>query len=149
LGRNPTYAEFMPDLAKVSGFLDAQQLEAAKVAFVQEFMSRREFQAKYGSLSDSAFRAAIVQTAGIDPGIPFPNGTMTRADFLRAFVEHSAVNQKFYNQSFVVMQYFGYLRRDPDALYTNWIQTMNQTGDYRTMIAGFINSNEYVRRFGP
>src|SRR5947209_2429498 len=149
LGRNPNYSEFMPDLAKVSGFLTPEQLEAAKAAYVQEFMSRAEFQRKYGSLSDSAFRAAIVQTAGIDPGIPFPNGTTTRADFLRAFVEHAAVYQKFYNQSFVVMQYFGYLRRDPDALYTSWITTMNQTGDYRTMISGFINSNEYVRRFGP
>ena len=150
LGRNPFYAEFMPDLAKVSGFLTDQQLEAAKVAFIQEFMSRTEFQNKYGSLSDSAFHDAIVQTAGIDPGISFPQAGMTRAQFLRAFVENSAVYQKFYNQSFVVMQYFGYLRRDPDALYTQWIQTMNQNrGDYRVMINGFMNSSEYFLRFGP
>ena len=149
LGRNPSYAEFMPDLAKVSGFLTDAQLEAAKVAFVQDFMSRTEFKTKYGSLTDAAFHDALVQSAGIDPGIAFPNGTMTRAQFLRAFVESTVVYQKFYNQSFVVMQYFGYLRRDPDALYTQWIDTMNRTGDYRTMISGFINSNEYVRRFGP
>jgi hypothetical protein len=56
----------------------------------------------------------------------------------------------FYNQSFVVMQYFGYLRRDPDILYLNWIQTMNTNGgDYRTMINGFLNSSEYFLRFGP
>jgi hypothetical protein len=48
-----------------------------------------------------------------------------------------------------VMQYFGYLRRDPDALYVNWVQTMNQTNDYRTMINGFVNSLEYRHRFGP
>jgi hypothetical protein len=45
--------------------------------------------------------------------------------------------------------WFGYLRRDPDALYTQWIETLDRTGDYRTMIGGFINSNEYVQRFGP
>jgi hypothetical protein len=45
------------------------------------------------------------------------------------------------------MQYHGYLRRDPDILYLNWINTMNQTGDYRTMINGFVNSGEYRNRF--
>jgi hypothetical protein len=48
------------------------------------------------------------------------------------------------------MQYFGYLRRDPDASYLTWIQIMNSNGgDYRGMISGFMNSNEYVLRFGP
>ncbi|HKC63819.1 MAG TPA: DUF4214 domain-containing protein, partial [Pyrinomonadaceae bacterium] len=150
LGRNPNYSEFMPDLAKVSGFLTDAQLEANKVAFVQDFISRSEFQQKYGSLSDAAFHDAIVQTAGIDPGISFPQTGMTRAQFLRAFVEHAAIYQKFYNQSFVVMQYFGYLRRDPDILYLQWIDTMNKNGgDYRAMINGFMNSSEYFLRFGP
>lgn len=48
------------------------------------------------------------------------------------------------------MQYFGYLRRDPDVLYLEWIRIMNQNGgDYRVMVSGFLGSNEYVRRFGP
>ena len=47
------------------------------------------------------------------------------------------------------MQYFGYLRRDPDSLYLEWIKTMNETGEYRTMINGFMNSPEYRQRFGP
>ena len=75
---------------------------------------------------------------------------MTRAQVLRALAESAEVYQKFYNQSFVVMQYFGYLRRDPDILYLEWIKTMNQNGgDYRTMINGFMNSSEYFLRFGP
>ena len=147
LGRNAFYKEFMPDLRRVSGFLDDTQLEAAKVAFVQDFMSRSEFQQKYGSLSDAAFHDALVQTAGIDPGISFPQAGMTRAQFLRAFVESTPVYNKFYNTAFVVMQYFGYLRRDPDILYLEWIKTMDRTGDYRTMINGFVNSIEYRNRF--
>ncbi|MGI8733827.1 MAG: hypothetical protein ACR2LM_11075 [Pyrinomonadaceae bacterium] len=56
---------------------------------------------------------------------------------------------KYFNQAFVVMQYFGYLRRQPDALYFNWIAHLEATGDYRSMIHGFINSIEYRARFGP
>jgi hypothetical protein len=41
------------------------------------------------------------------------------------------------------------LRRDPDALYQNWIQTMNaDPSNYRQMVSGFMNSAEYRFRFG-
>jgi hypothetical protein len=77
------------------------------------------------------------------------NATMTRAQVLRALVESSEVYQKYYNEAFVIMQYFGYLRRSADISYLDWIQTMNQNGgDYRTMINGFLNSAEYRNRFG-
>jgi hypothetical protein len=42
-GRIPHYFEFTTDMAKVSGFLSTQDLNAAKDAFVAEFMSRAEF----------------------------------------------------------------------------------------------------------
>ena len=55
-----------------------------------------------------------------------------------------------YNAAFVLMQYFGYLQRDPDeAGYQNWLTLLNNTGDYRTMILGFLYSREYQLRFGP
>jgi hypothetical protein len=78
------------------------------------------------------------------------NGSQTRAQVLRQLVESTEVYNKYYNEAFVIMQYFGYLRRTADASYLSWIQTMNQTGgDYRIMINGFMNSSEYRRRFGP
>ena len=77
------------------------------------------------------------------------NQTLTRAQVLRAILESGEVYNKYYTEAFVVMQYFGYLRRNPDILYLDWIKTMNQTGDYRTMINGFMNSQEYQQRFGP
>jgi hypothetical protein len=76
------------------------------------------------------------------------NGTETRATVLRKVIESSEVTGKFFNEAFVVEAYFGYLRRDPDILYLQWIQTLNQTGDYRTLVTGFMNSIEYARRFG-
>ena len=64
-GRKPTYAEFIPDMAKVSGFLSASELEAAKVAFITEFMTRAEFTTKYNGTSNQAYVDLLLSTAGI------------------------------------------------------------------------------------
>lgn len=158
LGRKPNYGEFIPDLAKVSGFLTPEEKEANKAAFVQEFMGRQEFRNRYGSLTDpTSYVDALLNTAGLQnhpsrqgwiDGLS--KGTLTRADVLRQLAESSEAFNKFYNEAFVVMQYFGYLRRDPDKFYLDWIQIMNSNGgDYRAMVNGFVNSTEYRRRFGP
>jgi hypothetical protein len=77
-----------------------------------------------------------------------PRALVLNVDILRQIVESSEVYQKYYNQAFVVMQYFGYLRRDPDALYVNWIAALDQNSDPRGMINCFMNSLEYRQRFG-
>lgn len=50
------------------------------------------------------------------------------------------------------MQYFGYLRRDPDEPgYQFWLTKLNQfNGDFvqAEMIRAFISSIEYRERFG-
>ena len=154
-GRKPDYAEFIPDLARVSGFLSDAQLEAAKVAFVNDFITRPGFAATYNGLSNTQYVDTLLATAGIthvarDFWIAaLGNGTRTRAQVLREIAESTEVYNKYYNQAFVVMQYFGYLRRDPDALYTDWIQVLDTTGDFRGMVNGFMNSLEYRFRFGP
>jgi len=156
LGRKPDYAEFMPDLRRVTGFLTDEQLEANKVAFVNDFMARPTFRGKYDQLTAPGdYVNALLATAGVN--LPTKDGLIsdlaagrkTRAQVLREIAESPEVYQENYNKAFVVMQYFGYLRRDPDSLYLDWIKTMNQTGDYRTMINGFMNSTEYRQRFGP
>ena len=77
------------------------------------------------------------------------NGTRTRAQVLREVAESTEVFNKYFNQAFVVMQYFGYLRREPDAFYLDWIAHLDSTNDFRSMINGFMNSLEYRFRFGP
>ncbi|MEP6920515.1 MAG: DUF4214 domain-containing protein [bacterium] len=152
-GRKPDYTEFIPDLARVSGFLNSAQLEAAKLAFVNDFMTRAAFAARYNSLSNSQYVDLLLQTAGINPAArqswiaALDAHTITRQQVLRGIVESAEVNQRFYNQAFVVMQYFGYLRRDPDALYLDWIRVLDSTGDARGMVNGFVNSLEYRNRF--
>jgi hypothetical protein len=158
LGRKPDYAEFIPDLAKVSGFLTDQEKEANKAAFADEFVQRAAFRNKYDSqATPAAYVDALLQTAGLsnhpshDGWIAgLQNGTLTRARVLRELAESAESYDKFYTEAFVVMQYFGYLHRDPDKFYLDWIVIMNQDRlNYRNMVNGFMNSAEYRQRFGP
>ena len=65
---------------------------------------------------------------------------------------NEGVNREF-REAFVLMQYFGYLRRDPDdSGYQFWLYKMNQFGgNYANaeMVKAFIASDEYRKRFGP
>jgi hypothetical protein len=140
----------------VSGFLSDAELEAAKVAFINEFMSRPAFVTKYNGLNDTQYVDTLLSTAQItSPNRDFwiaalGNGTRTRATVLRDISESLEVYNKYFNQAFVVMQYFGYLRRDPDSLYVNWIAVLDANpSDFRNMVNGFMNSPEYRFRFGP
>ncbi|HVS80704.1 MAG TPA: ice-binding family protein [Pyrinomonadaceae bacterium] len=151
-GRKPDYAEFTPDFARVSGFLTDDQLEAARTAFANDFVTRPAF-SQYNTMSNAQYVDALSVTAGVTlsnrqaliDGLE--HGTLTRAQALRQIAESSEVYQRYYNQAFVVMEYFGYLRRDPDALYLNWIDVLNQGGDSRHMVEGFVDATEYRNRF--
>ncbi|MGI8917847.1 MAG: hypothetical protein ACR2H6_04530 [Pyrinomonadaceae bacterium] len=146
----------MPDLQRVSGFLTPVELEAAKTAFINDFMSRDAFRARHDSLSNQAYVDTLLATSDVTLSNrqalidALNSGSQTRGQILRQIVESAEVYQEFYNQAFVVMQYFGYLRRDPDILYLNWIEVLNANpSDSRHMIAGLVNSLEYRARFGP
>jgi hypothetical protein len=158
VGKVPQLEEFAPDTALLSVFLTAEELEVNKVKFTNSFMNRAIFKSKYDSLTEpGAYVDGLLQTVGL-PNHParaqwiagLTNGSLTRAQVLRAVVESPEVFDKYYNEAFVVMQYFGYLRRTADASYQQWIEIMNANGgDYRLMINGFLNSLEYRERFGP
>jgi hypothetical protein len=82
----------------------------------------------------------------------------TRAQVLRAIAEHPALVTAESNRAFVLMQYFGFMRRNPndvpDADYTGydfWLTKLNQfNGNFvnADMVKGFITSAEYRQRFG-
>ncbi len=166
LGRKPTYDEYQRDLRLVTGFLSNAELEARKQQFAIDFSQRAEFKALYDQY-DSQTRSqeyvdALAATAGVTLGnrqtlaFNLVNSFMQRWDVLRAIVEGPEVSQKFFNKAFVVVGYFAYLRRDPDAQYLVWIEKLNNPAagqsfedTYREMIKGFIESTEYRARFGP
>jgi len=77
-----------------------------------------------------------------------------RAAILQQLVDGQAsqafVNKEF-NPSFVLMQYFGYLLRDPDPNgYAFWLNVLNNDvpNNFDAMVCAFITSTEYQRRFG-
>jgi hypothetical protein len=160
-GRKPDYSEFVPDLARVSGFLDANQLEAAKVQFIADLMTRPAFVSAYSfpntPTGNQQYVDALLNTAAVT--LPastrqamidgLNNSTLTRAVVLRQIVESVEVANKYNHQAYAVMEYFGYLRRQPDAFYLAWIQVLDSTNDARGMVTGFVTSQEYRNRFGP
>jgi hypothetical protein len=77
-------------------------------------------------------------------------GTLSRAQVVRAIADSNEVGAAEFNPAFVAMQYFGYLRRDPETGgYNAWLQTINANpSDFRSMVNGFMNSTEYRLRFG-
>ena len=78
--------------------------------------------------------------------------TLTRAQVLRAIVQSDQVTLNLEPlNAFVASQYYGYLRRTPDAGgFNGWVSYLGaHPGDFRTMVNGFVNSTEYRLRFGP
>ena len=145
----------MPDLASVSGFLDTNQLEAAKVAFIAGFMARPAFVNTYNPLTNQQYVDMLLNTAGVSSSNRqamidgLNNQTTTRAIVLRQIVESTEVSTKYNHQAYAVMEYFGYLRRQPDSFYLAWITVLDTTNDPRGMVTGFVTSPEYRNRFGP
>ena len=74
----------------------------------------------------------------------------TRAQVLRDLIDIPELVRREYNPSFVLMQYFGYLRRNPDRDgYNFWLNVLETQApeNYRGMVCAFITSAEYQRRF--
>jgi hypothetical protein len=70
---------------------------------------------------------------------------------LKEVAESGSLTGAELNPAFVLMGYFGYLRRDPDEPGFNfWLAKLNQfNGNYiaAEMVKAFISSDEYRRRF--
>jgi hypothetical protein len=121
----------------------------------------------YNGLSDHVYVNTLISNTGVEFTQPerdallngLANHTETRATVLRKISEKPAFAQAEFNRMFVLMQYFGYLRRNPnegqDTDYTGydfWFSKLNRfNGNFidAEMVRAFINSLEYRRRFGP
>ena len=137
-----------------------QRLDANRRSYVEAFVARDAFGQKYpaeltaaqyvdrlnagsgGSLSQSE-RDALV--AGLEAG------TETRGTVLLKVGDDEDFRRREFRPAFVLMQYYGYLRRDPDEPgYDFWLAKLNQFGgDFARaeMVRAFLNSEEYRRRF--
>jgi len=162
--RRPSYSEFIPDAGIIGrdvivGRADwAQQLEANKQAFVDAWVQRGDFRAAYDSLGNNAFVDALISHTGgsfngdrnaLADGLA--TGSLTRAAVLRQVAENEGFVRAKSNKMFVMMEYFGYLRRDPDESgYQFWLAKLDQfNGNFEQaeMVKAFIVSSEYRSRF--
>ena len=161
-GRAPRYAEFIPETHSVArgvivGRGDwALQLEQNKQAFVDAWLERGDFNAAYARLSNAEFVDRLISNANgfngdRDALVNGLNGGLTRSAVLRQIVENEGFVQAKTNGMFVLIEYFGYLRRDPDeAGYQFWLNKLNQFGgnfEQAEMVKAFIESAEYRARF--
>ncbi|HEY0171893.1 MAG TPA: DUF4394 domain-containing protein [Pyrinomonadaceae bacterium] len=158
--------EFLPDTQRLGRDVVVGQpgfqgvIEANKQAYFDAFVARPEFVTVYGALTNEQFVDALnANTSGAlsqperDALVAELNGgTLTRAQALRSALEDPTFVDGEFRRAFVLMQYFGYLRRDPDADGFNfWLKKLDAFGgDFRRaeMVKAFISSEEYRKRFG-
>ncbi|HMF57464.1 MAG TPA: hypothetical protein VK619_14065 [Pyrinomonadaceae bacterium] len=159
LGRKPSFAEFNSDRSKV---VAGSNLEANKQSFADEWVTRAEFKQAYPStMTPNDFVNKLMDTANLKPYaterqhlIQEMSSGATRSQIVREVIEFTEFKQKEYNPSFVLMQYFGYLRRDADTGgYQFWLNILNSrlpqdASGYRAMVCAFLTSREYQERFG-
>ena len=167
--RLPEYPEIISDMSFVAG-ATPEEVFARKAQLAVNFTARQEFQSAYEQLSNANFvntllgKYQLTQINTPDPQQPdgtqkvtltsadlinqLDNNTLARAQVLRAIADSDQVSAAEFNNAFVAMQYYGYLRRKPEAAgYQAWLRVL-QGGDIRTMVNGFMNSTEYRLRFG-
>ena len=172
--RLPTYSEIVVDMRAVTG-QTATEVFQKKGTVTDNFVLRPEFVDLYNQQTNTQYvntlmgRYSLTQITTPDPVAPDGTnkvtltttdlvnrlngigGTLTRAQVLRAIADSDQVFQLEFNQAFVAMQYYGYLRRTPEpAGFNAWLNYLNANPtDSRTMVNGFLNSVEYRLRFGP
>ena len=167
------FNEFLTDQRAISnGVIVNQgdwqtQLENNKVAYFNSFVQTSRFSTKYFS---TMLPTDFVHTLNLNAGSPMTAGeeaqevaaltagSKTRARVLRDIAEHPALAKAETNRAFVLMQFFGYLRRNPNdppdrdySGYDFWLSKLNQfNGDFvaAEMVKAFIASGEYRSRFG-
>jgi hypothetical protein len=162
LGRQLNYNEFSADRSQVIG---GAGLDQSKAALAEQFVQRSEFEQKYqGKNTAESFVDALISNAQQASGVNMSaqRGALiarynagahlseSRALALREIIEQPDFKQAVYNSSFVLMEYFGYLKRNPDADgFAFWLNVLNnkEPGNYRGMVCSFITSAEYQSRF--
>ena len=155
-------AQFLTDAGAVgAGVIIGQNgatqlLEQNKQNYAAQVVSSSAFISRFPtSLSALDFVNALFNSAGVVPTQTelqnainaFGAGdTAGRTAALRQVAESNSVTQAELNPSFVLMQYFGYLRRDPDASgYDFWLNKLEQfNGNY--IQAEMVKSFSRVRR---
>jgi hypothetical protein len=162
IGLKPSYAQFISDRGRV---VSGPGLDQSKSAYALFFVQSPAFQQEYATASTAdqfvdRMLAIVKNYSGVDLSaqrtslIALYDGTDTgKAAILRQVAESQPFIDAEYNNSFVLMEYFGYLRRDPDqGGFDFWLGQVNKyplrnVSIQHAMACSFITSAEYQTRF--
>jgi hypothetical protein len=146
-------------------------LENNKQNFFSQFVQRSRFASQLpASMTAAQFVDKLNQNAGLVllpseraaaiglfAGAANSSNLMARATALRQVAENQTLYKAEFNRAFVLMQYFGYLRRNPNegpdsdySGYDSWLSKLNAfNGNFvnAEMVKAFITSSEYRGRF--
>jgi hypothetical protein len=134
------------------------RLAANKQAFVQSWVQRPDFRARFDQLTNGQYVDSLILNTGVtitaaerDALVQELISGASRADVLTRLIENPTFTRAEFNSAFVLMQYFGYLGRDPDSAGFNfWLNKLNQfNGNFvnAEMVKAFLVSSEYRHRF--
>ena len=159
----------MPDARSISNNVVVgatgweKTLDDNKNAYFQSFVQRGDFQAAFpGSMTAPQFVDKLFSNASVTPTSGERDAAInafatSRAAALRSVAESQTLHNAEFNKAFVLSQYFGYLKRNPDDLpdtnfngYSFWLSKLNEfNGNYiaAEMVKAFISSTEYRTRF--
>ncbi len=167
---SPIWREFMRDTQELGRGVIVDQpgwedrLTANKRDFIEDWYARHrvvlESQLMNGSsLNNEQYVSALYQKINITPSASerqtlidgLNAGTETRASVLGKVADNSDFVRREFNSAFVLMQYLGYLRREPDdGGYKFWLDKLNKfNGNFidAEMVKAFLSSTEYRGRF--
>lgn len=153
---NLLYTQFMMDRSQLIG---GAQLPQTTMDFANRFVQRATFKASYpDAMIPVDFVNKLFDTAGLTPyaterqqeAAALAGNSKSRAQVLLDVIGISEFKTREYNLAFVLMQYYGYLRRDPEQQgYDFWLNVLNnrEPNNFRGMVCSFITSREYQERF--
>jgi hypothetical protein len=142
-----------------------QKLEDNKRAAAERWASRDDFRARFDSKSNRQFVTELFANAGVVPSEQeredlihrLDSALETRGSALRKVSENAEFGRRETNPAFVLMQYFGYLHRNPDegpdhdfSGFNFWLHKLDDNGgDFHRaeMVKAFIVAGEYRDRF--
>ncbi len=147
-----------------------QKLEINKSAYTQTFVQRPRFKESYSDLTPAQFLDRLDANAGrvltpperasLTDELTANYTTAGRASVLLRVAENAEFGRLEKNRAFVLMQYFGYLRRNPSdapeaglnyAGWNFWLGKLNQfDGNFvqAEMVKAFLVCAEFRQRFG-
>jgi glucose/arabinose dehydrogenase len=161
LGTRPLFISFMRDRTRLQ---TSGNLAAEKTSYANDFVQRPEFVSRYPlSQTGPQFVDAVLLTVRNSSNLDLSskagdlnneynlgaNQTDSRARVMIRLIEYDEYRQAEFNPGFVLAEYFGYLRREPDeGGLAFWLNVLNQRpGNFRGMVCAFITSGEYQARF--